>query len=160
MRKIPLTQGQFAIVDAVDYERLSKIKWYAHRTKCNQSFYAAKSSKRVNGKHYLISMAREILGLKRGDKLQGDHINHQTLDNRRCNLRIVTNQENQFNRKNPKGYYWDEATNKWRARIKINGKTKHIGLFNTAKAAHVAYLQAKKRLHQIPGAIAMIKPAP
>jgi hypothetical protein len=44
-------------------------------------------------------MARRILGLEHGDPLKADHINHDTLDNRRANLRIVTNRQNGENLK-------------------------------------------------------------
>ena len=79
-----------------------------------------------------------------------DHINHDTTDNSIENLRVVTNQQNQFNRSNTKGYYWDKVNNKWAARIKLNGKVTFLGLFEKEEDAHAAYLEAKARLHIIP----------
>ena len=132
MKKIKLTQGKVAIVDDEDFEWLSQWKWYAHGN------YAQRAG---------ASMVREILGLKKGDKRQGDHKNHDTLDNRRCNLRIVTKAQNQWNQKNPKGYSWCEHRKKYGAKIQVNGKLKRLGRFNTAKQARAAYLKAKKKYH-------------
>jgi hypothetical protein len=80
-----------------------------------------------------------------------DHICHQDgvpLDNSITNLRVVNHQQNNFNR-NCKGYYFDKECNKYRSRIKLNGKTKFLGLFDTADEARNAYLEAKKIYHII-----------
>ena len=63
------------------------------------------------------------------------------------NLRIVTNQENQFNR-NAKGYH--KNGKKFQAQISINGKNINLGMFDTKEEAHQAYLQAKEKYHIIP----------
>ena len=150
MKRILLTQGQYAIVDDEDFEWLSKYKWCALWNKNNQSFYAVRSkSKKEHGKASLISMARQILRLSYGDKRNSDHINHNTLDNRKSKLRIVSCQQNQFNRKSPKGYYWHKAVKKYHARIKVNGKNIYLGLFVTAKEARNAYLKAKEIYHKV-----------
>ncbi len=113
MKRIELTQGQFALVDNADYDWLNRFKWSADWNNHTKSFYAARNSRTKNGKICSVSMAREILGLKCGDKFQADHKNHDTLDNRRANLRIVTSQQNHFNRKNSKGYYWNKHAKKY-----------------------------------------------
>lgn len=78
---------------------------------------------------------------------QIDHINGVRDDNRIINLRDVTNQQNQFNRK-VKGV--TQRTNgKWRARIGINGKRISLGDFDTEEEARQAYLDAKKIYHII-----------
>jgi hypothetical protein len=64
------------------------------------------------------------------------------------NLRVVTNQQNQWNR-NCKGYCYCKRSQKWYTRIKINGKTKYLGLFLLEEDAHKAYLEAKKIFHII-----------
>ena len=150
-KRIKLTQNQFAIVDDKNYEWLSQWKWYAWWSKDTQSFYAVRHSKSVNGKRYLIYMHREILGLKRGDKKQADHIDHNTFDNRESNLRIVTRQQNHFNRKNSKGYYWNKTARKYMAQICVDGKNIYLGYFLTPKEAHNAYLEAKRKYHKITG---------
>ena len=148
MKRILLTQGQFAVVDAINYEWLSQHKWCAWWNKGTQSYYAVRGNSK-DGKKYMIYMHREILGLVKGDKRYSDHINHRTLDNRESNLRIVTHQQNHFNQKNPKGYTWHKHAKKYMSQICMNGKMINLGYFNNAKEAHVAYLEAKKKYHKI-----------
>jgi hypothetical protein len=78
--------------------------------------------------------------------LELDHINRIKTDNRICNLRSVSSQQNKWNM-NAKGC--DFYKNKWRARIKANNKEIHLGTFNTEEEAHKAYLAAKKIYHVI-----------
>lgn len=148
MKQIKLSQGEFAIVDNKNFEWLSQWKWNARWAKHTKSFYAIRG-KRIDSKFYEISMAREILGLKKDDKRQADHINHNTLDNRERNLRIVTSQQNTFNRKNIKGYTWNKIRRKYQARISMCGRSLSLGYFDTAKEAHNAYLKAKEKYHKI-----------
>ena len=77
-----------------------------------------------------------------------DHINNNSLDNRIENLRILTNQQNQWNT-NAKGYCLSKRSNKWRAKIQVNGKTKYLGLFTEEADARNAYLEAKEKYHII-----------
>jgi hypothetical protein len=78
-----------------------------------------------------------------------DHINRNTLDNRRCNLRIVTNSEN-LSRSVPKsgvkGVSWHSQVKKWRARIFINGHEKHLGLFDNKKDAMIKFNEVSKQI--------------
>lgn len=150
MKKIPLTKGQFAIVDDEDYEWLSQFKWYAAWKEKQRCFYARRNSKMKNGKSYMIYMAREILDLKHDDKREGDHIDHNTLDNRRVNLRAVTHQQNIWNQKNiSKGYTQGKSHKGFRTRIQVDGRIIHLGYFDTVETAHTTYLQAKERSHEI-----------
>ena len=77
-----------------------------------------------------------------------DHINHTRNDNTDGNLRVVTHQQNNFNRSNVKGYTWDKNNNKWKAQITINGVNKYLGLFEKEDDARVAYLVGKKIYHK------------
>ena len=148
MKRIKLTQGQYALVDDADYTWLNQHKWYAHKDHSGD-FYVMRHSPMIRGKQHLIHMHRFILALEKGDKRQGDHINHNTLDNRQSNLRICTNQQNAFNQKSHsntssqfKGVYWNKNKKKWRTQIVIKGKTKHIGYFDTEEEAAEAYDKA------------------
>jgi phage tail tube protein FII len=80
-----------------------------------------------------------------------DHINGIRDDNRICNLRSVTRQQNQWNRTTAKGYY--KQINKdsisYIAQIYINTKRIYLGLFNTEEEARTAYLAAKQIYHVI-----------
>lgn len=77
-----------------------------------------------------------------------DHINRNTSDNRIDNLRIVTNQQNSFN-KVSKGYTWNKNLNKWQSQIKVNYKNIYLGLYETEEEAQQSYLLAKKQYHLI-----------
>jgi hypothetical protein len=70
-----------------------------------------------------------------------DHINQDKSDNRIVNLRTTNNMENCHNNSSL-GY--TKIRNKYRAKIKVNYKTIHIGYFDTSDEAREAYLQAKK----------------
>lgn len=88
------------------------------------------------------------------DKMQIDHINGNTKDNRIDNLRCVTcvvNQQNQRKARcdNTSGFLGVHPYGKgWRARIMVNGKDKYLGTFPTPELAHEAYLKAKRELHE------------
>jgi hypothetical protein len=82
------------------------------------------------------------------DFLMLDHINRNRTDNRICNLRIVTHQENCFNR-TVKGCSWNEKSKKWQSQIMLNYKKIYLGDFNTEEEARNAYLEAKKKYHNV-----------
>ena len=77
-----------------------------------------------------------------------DHINGDTSDNRICNLRSITQQQNTFNNKS-KGYFFDKTKNKWRPVLTIDGKRKYLGRYDTEEEARNAYLQLKEKYHII-----------
>ena len=149
MKKIFLTQGQFTIVDDEDYEWLNQYSWHANYNRHTDSYYAERNSKLSNGKRSIISMHRQILGLEKGDKRQGDHIHHDTLDNRRSELRIVTHRQNKINCKSKNlhssiyaGVSWYEPLDKWVSKIRIGKERKHLGYFTIEKEASEAYQNA------------------
>jgi len=78
-----------------------------------------------------------------------DHIDGVRSNNKIENLRDVTAQQNQWNHTKAKGYYWNKPANKFCAQIRINGKTKHLGVFQTEQKARNAYLKAKEIYHVI-----------
>ena len=150
MKQIELTQGKVALVDDADYDWLNQWKWCAHKTK--KGFYAVRGFRLKKNKRSLISMHRQILGLKRGDKRQGDHINHNKLDNRRNNIRICTQSQNNMNQKpgrnltSPfKGITWSKLYRRWIAHLTINKETKSLGYFIQEKDAARAYDEAAKK---------------
>jgi hypothetical protein len=141
MKEIPLTQNKIAIVDDKDFEELSKHKWCINKSK---SYVYAARRVRINGMTKLFKMHREILKLSYKDGKIVDHINHNGLDNRKCNLRLVDKSLNGYNCKkyinNPSGYRGvTKRKNKWRAAIRINGKLKHLGSFSSVRDAALAY---------------------
>lgn len=80
------------------------------------------------------------------DGLMIDHIDLDKSNNRLDNLRLITKSGNAQNRR-CRGCFWDARTNKWRAQIKIGGKSKHLGFFVEEQDARIAYLEAKRVLH-------------
>ena len=80
------------------------------------------------------------------DNMMVDHINLDKLDNRIENLRLVNKSGNAQNSKRA-GCWLDSRSGKWRAQIKLDGKAKHLGLYDTEELARKAYLIAKRDLH-------------
>lgn len=150
-KQIPLTRGMFALVDESDYEWLSQWKWFAHEER--NTFYALRNqSIKGGGQRGLIAMHRQILGLT--DRSQrGDHRDGNGLNNTRKNLRPCSNVQNLWNQgprpnsiSGTRGVSFHIKANKWRARIKIAGRDKHLGLFTTQDEAIAAYTAAAIRL--------------
>jgi hypothetical protein len=147
-RRIPLSKGKYAIVDLQDYDWLRQYKWHINE---GRSPYAARNSRVGDGrKKTKIGMHREILGVK--ETMVVDHINHNTLDNRRANLRPATVRQNAYNRrKKPntssryKGTYWIKREKKWMADIKVDGRRKRLGYFDSEVEAARAYDSAARK---------------
>lgn len=124
-------------MDADDNERLAKYKWHASGKK--GKFYAARKR---NGK--TILMHHEIIDVP--PAFVCDHINHNTLDNRKCNLRVCTPAQNAHNRlpgrnckSSYKGVSWHKASHKWAAEIRCNNERIHLGYFDYEQDAAIAY---------------------
>jgi hypothetical protein len=135
MRRVFLTSGKAALVDDGDYDRVSRVRWWVNRDSCN-----AYARGKISGRRVL--MHRFILGVS-DSKVKVDHINGDTLDNRKSNLRLCAHRENCHNsrvrRKRAssefKGVRLHKLTGKWQATI---GRT-YLGLFNSKRSAAAAY---------------------
>lgn len=143
MIEVPLTQGLFAIIDDEDFSIISKYKWCAHRRRSRSGFYAVTN---IGGRknHKTLQMHRLILGLSFADKRQGDHINGDSLDNRRINLRIATHAENQHNRR-VSASAGVRFRKRWEAYITHNNKYLYLGTFDTSAEALSARIEAEKK---------------
>ena len=117
-----------AIIDIEDIDKVKNIKW---RLNCNGYV--------INNSSTNIFLHRKILGVNE----YVDHINGNRLDNRKCNLRICTQSTNQMN-VNYKGIY--PKNDKWIAKIKINQKQIHLGIFIIKEEALYARWCAEKTL--------------
>jgi hypothetical protein len=152
MRLIALTQNQFAKVDAGDYEWLCHYKWRSMWSRHTRSYYAIRGGK--EGEPGTVLMHREILGLRAGDKMQGDHRSGDTLDNRRSNLRIATHAQNIQNQRlritsksGYRGVSFHTASGLYIAKIMAHGKLHSLGYRKTASEAHELYKAAAAKLH-------------
>lgn len=138
-KKIVLTRGQVAWVDAEDYERVNKFKWRAQK---NRSGFVAAGTPGL--------MHRFILGVT-DPNVFVDHKNHSTLDNQKRNLRIATKYTNGYNRLRNKNnasghkgvYYQDKG---WRFQINAGG-VRYREWFKTLEEAIAARKEAAARLH-------------
>lgn len=151
MKAIPLTNGGVTLIDDEDFEMVSKLKWYWMKTPSVHKRYVASSSS-INNKTRMISLHRMLMGFPKGKLI--DHKNGDTLDNRKCNLRVCSNAENSRNRRKItgcssrfKGVHWDKKCKKWHAKIKRDGKTRSLGFFDDEEAAARAYNVAAPLFH-------------
>jgi hypothetical protein len=122
VRRVPLTQGLFATVDAADYEEISKYKWSASRV--GNKVYA---QARINGR--TVAMHRFLVCPPKGHQV--DHIDGNGLNNCRSNLRICTAGQNQANRRpRPGSSRFVGVTrrgDRWEAWITHRGKWYSLG---------------------------------
>jgi hypothetical protein len=173
MKLIPLTKGLFAKVDDSDYELLSKYKWLAKESDKGH-FYAARNEPRQKGKkRKMIRMHSFIMGEKEGYKI--DHIDRDSLNNQRNNLRFSLPYQNSANTRvrinkskdsskylgvfkvtTPSKFIKKDGTTstykttRWVSSIKLNHKTIKLGTFPFTPEGEVlaalAYNKAAKEL--------------
>ena len=154
MKKIKLTQAKYALVDDADYEWLNQWKWQCVKT--TSTMYAAfvKKYKRRNKRtSRMIFMHRIILDIDgKSGRIKSDHRDGDGLNNRRNNLRIATNSQNQQNKRcfakgGVKGVYRraDLKLRPFQAKILVKNKRLHLGYFATAQQAGNAYDRAALR---------------
>jgi hypothetical protein len=149
MKEIPLTQGQVALVDDEDFERVNAFKWYARWLTQTKSFYAARNTgPRRNRK--MILMARFIMNTPKG--MECDHIQHNTLDNRKNNLRNCTRSQNSMNKRlrsdNTTGFKDISKNNgSYLTQVWANGRYVYCKCFPTLEEAIAARDEAVKKYH-------------
>jgi len=147
--EIKLTRGYKSIIDDCDIDLVSGYSWNASDDGAGNVRAMSSTGGRKNRK--TIHMARLILNAPNG--MYVDHINRNTLDNRRKNLRLCTPGQNMCNRRiqsnNTSGYRgvtWDRQKKKWAARLKHGGKSIHLGRFDDKELAAKAFDEAAKKL--------------
>jgi len=150
--------GYKVLIDDEDYEKVKDRKWrlLKNSEKCiyfvNQR-YDAENYRKTGSHSCSFYLHREIIGAVKGDGKIVDHINGDTLDCRKSNLRFVTFAQNLQNSKkhtnNKCGYKGVAKTskNRWRAAININNKRIWLGSFESPELAHKAYCEASKKYH-------------
>jgi hypothetical protein len=143
---IPLTKGQFAIVDDADFDWLSQWKWYAVRTKPNGKYSATRRDRKAKK---TIFMHRLILNAP--SHLQVDHIDLDRLNNQRANIRLCTHAQNERNKPKYKGSVPYKGVVQTRAGnysacISFDGTRIQLGTYSSAIDAAHAY-DAAARIH-------------
>lgn len=145
MKLIPLTQGKFTKIDDEDFERVSQYKWHYSSKRLGSLIGCVKRHCVQNGKIYLMRLHRFIISVP--DDMQVDHIDGDALNNQKSNLRICTPAQNCMNKRfEPKrntsgfkGVSLHKPTGRWRARVKLDRKERHVGLFDSPIEAARAY---------------------
>lgn len=128
-KKIPLGHGQFAIVDDEDYEKVCRYKWHTMSGSKNPNCYAVTK----------VRMHRLVIDAPMGYMV--DHINGDTLDNRKANLRLCTNSQNQQNTGSRggsskyKGVSLLKNRGKWMATFQFDGKKYYCGMWDSEEDA-------------------------
>ncbi len=147
MKYIQLTNGMRAKVDDCDYEWASKQSWYYHKSGPKHGYArGSKDGKKVY-LHRLICNSESLV----------DHINNDTLDNRRKNLRPATKSENMQNTKiigrgtsRMKGVFKRTLKSgliKYAAQIQKDKKMKWLGAFDSEAKAAMAYNIAARKIY-------------
>jgi hypothetical protein len=152
MREIQLTKGYCALVDDEDYEELMKYRWKAN-VRGEHHVYASRSVivGGRKGKWTTIMMHRFVTHADPG--LVVDHINGNTLDNRKENLRVCEQRFNAMNRRSHsektsrfKGVFLDKKSGRWIAGIRYNRAHRHLGYFDREIDAALAYNESAESL--------------
>ncbi|AZU61030.1 hypothetical protein CHR53_07060 [Neobacillus mesonae] len=143
----------------IDTDDLDKVKgfantWFPAWDKGAKSFYVCGNYTKENHKRTVIRLHRWLFDLS-DSKVFVDHKDHNTLNNTRNNLSVVSNCENQQNRRiqinNKSGYAgvcWVERFNRWLVSIRVNGTRKHVGLFTNLEEAIKARQNAEIKYFQ------------
>lgn len=120
-----------ALIDKEDYDKVKNYKW----SLIGEYVGCIKNK---------IKLHQLVLGKK--DELQIDHINHDTLDNRKYNLRHCTHSQNGMNKK-CKGYTWNKEKNKWQVQLMINYKNINLGYFKKEEDAIKARRKGEQKYY-------------
>lgn len=139
---IVYNDSNYCYVDLDDYDKIKDIYWYKNKLGYFSGWYQSK----------LVALHRFIMDCP--DNMVVDHIGgtETKYDNRKKNLRIVTQQQNTMNCRISKnnttgitGVYWHKSANKWTANIKVNRKSIYLGIFDTKEEAIAARKKAEEK---------------
>lgn len=149
-KTLPLSQGYEAIVDPEDYERFSSLKWSAQVQRLRGlRVYAYRCVWGEDGKCRTILLHREIMGAQKGQTI--DHIDRNTLDCRKRNLRFATQQQNSFNRLMPANKHGFRGIAKngpgFRGHVVLNSKSHYTRTFPCPILAAAARDVLAQQLH-------------
>lgn len=154
---IQLTQGQVTVIDAIDSD-LCAFKWAAAKRSSGNNYNAMRSAPNGKGGQVTTYLHRVILErMLNRPLLKSELVDHKDcnpLNNTRSNIRLASHNQNAQNasisKRNTTGYKgvtYRKSTNRYRALIAVNGKTRELGTFLTAEEAYEAYCKAAIELH-------------
>jgi hypothetical protein len=141
------------VIDTADFELVDAIpnSWRVRKDSKSLAFYAACHVYDSNGKDKGVLLHRLIMNPDKG--MVVDHIDRDTLNNSRKNLRVVTRAQNRQNLKAFKrsttgirGVYWEKVMNKWAATVTVDGRKRRLGYFENIDDAEKAVVEARKSL--------------
>jgi hypothetical protein len=138
-------KGHDVLINEEDFELISQHNWGISQ---DQRYF------RVRTGDHIYLMHRMIMNCKKGDKKVVDHINGNTWDNRKSNLRICNDSKNLMNRgktkKNTSGYKgvsWSGYHKKWASMLWAGDKKYFLGYYNCPTAAWFAYVRGAVKYH-------------
>lgn len=142
---IPTTDIEF-VIDKSDYDRIKSYRWTGIKNRSGSYYIGARFRDRE--KQSTILLHRLIMNCPNG--MVVDHINHNTLDNRKQNLRVCTRSENNYNRQcsYKSNIYLDKRINKWIARIGVDNQIIYLGSYDTYEEALEAREKAEKQYYK------------
>lgn len=140
--EIPLPSGHIALIDAADRALVEPYNWFASVGKWG--VYVVRNRLKSDPPRMHRKLHRLLLNAAPGQLV--DHRNHDGLDNRRGNLRLCTNADNQGNSRRGrnstsgyKGVTWHKQRGRWYAHISIDGRFRSLGLYDDPWDAAQAY---------------------
>lgn len=147
---LPTTRDQFALIDVEDAEFVEQWNWQATWASGSKTFYVKRFVQTPIGMETTALLHRELMPQA---PEWVDHINGNTLDCRKANLRPASRTQNAWNRKryvtNTSGFIGvTPRGHRFVARIRARGKFTYIGTFETAELAHAARVEAAMSIHE------------
>ena len=150
--EISMSKGQFVFVDLISYEDVCNRRWTADYNPHTDSYYARANETIGVKKHKNIKMHRVLMNAQTGDVV--DHVNGFSNWNTLDNLRVVDHTANamnhSFRKDNTSGHTGVQKynnTDRWLARIRVNGKLIRLGIFEEFDDAVAAYEKARGIFH-------------
>lgn len=145
---VPISKNLSVMIDVADAELVSHWSWSAHKS--GKRIYAKRNKRMPDGSRKYVYMHREIMDAP--DGMVVDHINGNTFDNQKSNLRVCSQAKNTLNKHKalPKsksgilGVFFREDIGKWSSQITVNGKTKTLGCFSSKEEAAAANRMARR----------------
>lgn len=134
---IKLPCGSFCKVDD-DFQHSHTFHWYRRKSKSSSYVVATYL---LDGKKQTVRLHRLVINAAEGDFV--DHINGDTMNNCKSNLRIVTRSQNNQNNDRPNIFKRKDRNNSWASCITIHNKSQYVGHSHTRNAAIAKWLKAK-----------------